>query len=793
MKKNLNYKILIFLFLTLNNYIVFSNVSTNKIKQRNDLILIDSLKFQLNHIDCIRECLKTLNREPSNKYVNKVLCSEFNQIRKWDSCIIVGQKFNEINNFPLYNYEELYLAYCEKRNYKKAIELSKLSIKNNKNVLIAKQNLEELTIKQSFSKGVAILFSLILTILYVYYYRKKSVDNMDVRMNFISLIFLVFSISIIIYSLFYAFAPYFWSLNTVLPIDNFTHLVKHEIYDKDGIESFVLYCFAFLSILLTYILSLKISSSINKFVLSVLFILSVLFVNLIGFHPPLLDVNKSVFELTLVVVIISLMSLILTYLFTFNKRFFYFSVVIILILVCFRSIGEISLLDNSIILLPAIQLLQGDSLSEIYFQYDLFLSLIALFFLKFHINFDLIQFPFQLSYFIFFIGLIFFFNKFFFIKKNSIYLFLIILIVKFYSYSHEPTYAFGQTPLRIDLWIIPLLLSFFFGIRHWSVAFALALFLIFHKNLGIIYLVAYLQLLFIRFLLDFKEFNLNSVLNNLKFHLKKNNFVLLIILSGFIVSVFLFKGFVPKSAVLFSSLGINFLKMPIDSFYWFIFPLNAIVFVLLVRNIKFISTNYFNTSIFIILLSIGNSMYFFGRSHDSQFIQILVLPIITFFILIDLLFKLKIIQSSKMNSLITFSFLILTSFIYSDNIYGKGKKQIDNYKKKRFIYSITSQPKKKDFQMIKSITNNSSKVAFVFCGTKRSTDDFLFYWKGGYALNGKPLMLEVFAKDQISRIDNLTSKGYYVVTSTSEYLHYNAINLEGIKSKTLGRYTAYYK
>ena len=97
------------------------------------------------------------------------------------------------------------------------------------------------------------------------------------------------------------------------------------------------------------------------------------------------------------------------------------------------------------------------------------------------------------------------------------------------------------------------------------------------------------------------------------------------------------------------------------------------------------------------------------------------------------------------------------------------------------------------FQMIKSITNNSSKVAFVFCGSKRSTDDFLFYWKGGYAINGKPLMLEVFAKDQISRIDNLTSKGYYVVTSTPEYLHINAINQVGLKSKKLGRYTAYYK
>lgn len=784
----------VFLLIILNSgFLYSSSIQGNKKYLIDEIRIIDSLKYKLNHSECIRICLMTLEKVPSNNYINKVLCFEYNQIRKWDSCIIVGQKFNEINNFPLYNYEELHRAYCEKKNYKKAIELSKLSIKKNKNSLIAKQNLKELTVKQSFSIGVTILFSLILSILYFYYYRKKSIDNKQLTTNFISLIYLVFSISMIIYSLFYAFAPYIWSLNTVLPIDNFTHLVKYEIYDKDGIESFVLYCIAFLSILLSYILSIKISSSINIFTSFGLFILSILFVNIIGFHPPLLDVNKNIFEMTQVIVIISILSLFLRFLFTFNVRFFNFLVVIILILVCFRSIGEISLLDNSIILLPSLQLLQGDSLSEIYFQYDLFLSLIALFFLKFHINFDLIQFPFQLSYFIFFISLLFFFNKFLFIKINSVYLFLIILIVKFYSYSHEPTYAFGQTPLRIDLWLIPLLLSFFFGIRHWSVAFALALFLIFHKNLGIIYLVAYLQLLFIRFLLDFKEFNLNSVLNNLKFHLKKNSFVLLIILSGFIVSVFLFKGFVPKSAVLFSSLGINFLKMPIDSFYWFIFPLNAIVFVLLIRNINLISTTYFNTAILIILLSIGNSMYFFGRSHDSQFIQILVLPIITFFILIDLLFKLKIIQSSKMISLITFSFLMLTSFIYSDNIYEKGKKQIDNYKKRRFIYSITSQPKKEDFQMIKSITNNSSKVAFVFCGTKRSTDDFLYYWKGGYVLKGKPLMLELFAKDQISGIDSLTSKGYYVVTSTSEYLHFNQINLVGLKNKTLGRYTAYYK
>lgn len=780
-------------------FLLFNNsaLAKNKgYKLEKEIEIIDSLKYQLSHRECISRSTRFLKKHPSNSYVNNILCYEFNAIRKWDSCIIVGVQFNKTYNYPLLNYTSIYEAYIAKRDLKAAIEISELAIKKQKNTRDAIKNLKEVKFDLFFSRTVSVFCSFILIFLFIYFHKFKMTEIKKNKINFIQLIFSAIAVNFFIYLLFYSFSEYIWSQNILLDPSVFTHLVKYEIYDKDGIEAFVLYLISFLSILLTMLIfKIKLlRNNKSSFITFISLLISIFSIYSIGFFPPLFDVGTIV-QVLIVLFFVLVLYFVLDYFQNRSLKIEYFIILTLLFLICFRPIGEISILDNSIILFPALEMLSNHPISEIYFQYDMFLSLIVFVFLKFNLNLDFIQIPFQFSYFLFFIGVYVFSNRFFYLKKISIFCFLIILIVKLYSYSKDPTYAFGQTPLRLDLWIIPLILSIYLGIRHWSVAFTLGLMLLFHKNLGIIYVASYVQLLILLFLIDIdlKEFKLSFLIKDVKSHLRMNRMILLILALSLMFIFIMFGGFIPESAIKFSRLGINFLKISTDSLYWFLFPLYSIVFILLLKNKNILGKEYLASAFFIIFLSIGNSMYYFGRSHESGFVQILPLAILVFFILIDLSFKNKVISLSKVK-IISVSMLVLITFIYSKNIFTKSNQQLDNFKNGRLFYTISSQPTKNDFDQIKILTNYSNKVAFLFCGAKRSKDDILYYLKGGYQLhNGKPLILEVFAKDQKNRLEYLLDQGYYVVTSTPYYLNTVIPFIERIENKTLGRYTAYYK
>ena len=783
--------IYILTFLFVNNY--SAHTMLDVVEKEKEIQIIDSLQDQFSHLECISNCKDYLLKEPAESYVNNVLCYEYNKIKAFDSCIIVGNVFNKTNNYPLDNYFAIFNAYIEKEDFVGAIEISKISIAHNKNIKEAKKNINAVKFKIYFSTILSFALSIMIIYLYIFYLINKKDIRKKIKLNFIENFFIILIISFLIYLVFFYFSDFIWSQNLNISPSKFTRLVKIEIYDKDGIESFVLYLIGIISVGIMFLLSKFQFNSIKSHFVFIFFFLTLIFINYIGIYPPLLSIGEF-HQIVLVLFFIIALLLILNFLYKKNIKIFYLLFITLLFVICFRSVGAISVIDNSIILFPALEIINGHPISQIYFQYDLFLTLIGYFYLKFGINLDLIQLPFQFSYLLFFLVLFIFTKRFFFIKINSVYIFLIILVIKYYSYSHEPTYAFGQTPLRIDLWIIPLFLSVFFGIRHWSVALVLGLMLLFHKNLGIIYTVSYLMVMLMLFVLDIKKIQLINFLKIIKLHLSLNLTIILSLIFS-IFSIFLvFGGFVPESAVMFSRLGINFLKISEHSIYWFIFPMYSLVAFLLLNNIKLVSKEYFSISFFVIFLAIGNSMYFFGRSHDSQFVQILPLPIIVFFILLDLIYKFQIISSLSKIKFISFSFLIIIALIYSTNIYEKGLLQVVNYKKGRVFYSITSSPSINDFNTIKKLTGNSEKVAFLYCGKKRSADDLLFYLKGNYKLHsGKPLLLEVFAANLRGRIQELTSEGYYVVTSTPYYLYPILPGILDLKSKKIGRYTAYYK
>ena len=252
---------------------------------------IDSLMYQLNHKECVEACLTFLKDNPSNIYVNNILCQEYNNLREWENCIAAGNEFNKKHDYPLLNYSAIYSAYIEVKDFDNAKDISELSINKQKNIKEANLNIKKIKMDLYFSRALSLLISILLFFMFRFNYKNRK-NNVDFsKVDFGHTLFISLSINFFLYFLFFLNSEYIWSKNINVAPSLFTHLVKYEIYDKDGIESFVLYSGAIFSILVTFFISrFKILKS-HFGVSFALFIFSIISINYIGFHPPLLSIG----------------------------------------------------------------------------------------------------------------------------------------------------------------------------------------------------------------------------------------------------------------------------------------------------------------------------------------------------------------------------------------------------------------------------------------------------------------------------------------------------------------------
>ena len=202
---------------------------------------IDSLMYQLNHKECVEACLTFLKDNPSNIYVNNILCQEYNNLREWENCIAAGNEFNKKHDYPLLNYSAIYSAYIEVKDFDNAKDISELSINKQKNIKEANLNIKKIKMDLYFSRALSLLISILLFFMFRFNYKNRK-NNVDFsKVDFGHTLFISLSINFFLYFLFFLNSEYIWSKNINVAPSLFTHLVKYEIYDKDGIESFVLY------------------------------------------------------------------------------------------------------------------------------------------------------------------------------------------------------------------------------------------------------------------------------------------------------------------------------------------------------------------------------------------------------------------------------------------------------------------------------------------------------------------------------------------------------------------------
>ncbi len=584
----------------------------------------------------------------------------------------------------------------------------------------------------------------------------------------------------LLYKIFYLFSEFIWSKNLNVDPDLLTSQVAGWVISpgqRDGIETYVLYLLILVCILLSIFLnslfnfSLKMRKYKLVLFLSSLFILaSYFYYSAIDFIPPMINRVVGKFPLLLETIIIAIIWIILK-ITDKKEKISNFLIIVLLIPICFIAISPFSTTDYEYIFAPALRLLNHFPIKDIYFQYDIFLSLIAALFMKFKIDLNLYQIIGQLSYYALFLGSFFFSKKLFLHKKLSYYLLAAVVLVKIYGLICDPILVFQVTPLRLDLWLPILVLSYFRGINSKSIGFSLGLMIIFHRAFGLIYSIGYLQAVSVLFLIEFWQ-NKKS-LNILKEQIKKYfslfwpNVLLLVFFFG--LSLIIFSGSSLEAASVYQQIGIGFMQISTKSFYWYFPVLVSALMIALIDRKKILSTNYFNSSIFLIFLAIGNLIYFYGRSHENNLINIAASLLFILYLFFDLLldfkkdiFKSKLFVKKILSTFVPIMPVVLIVFFYSSGIIDRSKTQFENLKKGQNIYPMKISENNLKIEKIREITNFSKKVYFAV------NSDFYYYYYGDYVPQGhySPHLSWVYKKDMLDYMQVLLNNGYYIVYSS---------------------------
>lgn len=794
-------------YLVLPSLLFFSNILSAQNLYNDSL---KSVQYNIRALDLTNdskydEAVELLNQAlqaKENAVSYYLLGRIYNIEEKWDQAIRVDEKALELDPKFIGVYPDLFNAYYGAEKWDKVIGVSEKAQNAvpgapplDAQIEIAESALEA----QNISPFIVFLFFLALVVSFSFpiYKSYKSGGQILVHpdIRFSELVLLSAAVSCIFWFSFFAVAKWIRSFNPHIAPEEFVNYIRGSIFEQDGIESFTLYCIMFANLLLSlisipFIVRIKTNDRLYFTSFAVLAIIAGYYFFSIGFSPPLSAIGNIILPVFVVAGTIGLYLLYLK-----NSMLAKVAAVILACYTGLISLGPSSSTDLAFIISPALRLMHGAKIPDIYFQYDLFLSFLAIAWFK--INMTVETFPYigQVSFFLFFIGAFFFSDRFFKSKGLSVVFLVALILVRFYTVWADVPSIFQVTPIRLDLWLILLLVANKKGVHHWLVGLCIGLLVLFHRNLGLIYLGAYGELLILLFIADVvttmrgKEGERKSVITLVVKHLKLNAISLSLILASIALCFILFNEMFSASALVYRKLGVGMLPVSRISFYWYMPVVFSCAFVFLLYYKNRLSERYVSVGLFIILLAIGNSMYFFGRSHENNILNITGLLVLSLFLLFDILIflspeptepvvlkeknKKPDTQKStfglrKIYTALPFLFIFLVCFYYSDRVNSKLQIQADNIKEGRFIYPFTFNPPI-DTAAIRYVTANNDKVYFM-----DFWEDCYQYYYGNYAPVGyySPCQAWVYKKDLVLFLQDLLDKGYHIIYKTYQYQRY---------------------
>ena len=611
-----------------------------------------------------------------------------------------------------------------------------------------------------------------------------------------TVVFMSIVVTFFIHSILFAYSDKIWGIYPHIDPALLAPAIRRWVIEHDGIEAYVLYFLSFVSMLGTFSLSFLLNFTRKSPQWHNCFcflgcLVALAFFYTVGFNPPTPDIAVGINLVIAFIEVSFLFALILSTAWL-PKVWSYFALMIILVPVCFIAKQGIGLFDYSFIFFPAYKILNHFKLTEIYSQYDLLLPFLAAVWMKLGLDLNDFQIIPRLSIYLFLLGVFIYSRRLFLYKPLAyILLFSIILIKLYASPSLDLVTTIQLTPLRLDLWLVLLIIATERGIYSKWLGGCLGVMLIVHHSFTLFYVAGYLELWFAVLLLDYidqssnKGKSLTSILKKHLFQIAPN---FLLICLGMLIYYHLFKHIIPESVSLYKDLGVGFLRVTRFSFYWYILVLLGATSALLMQQRNKLTQRYFRSGLFLLLLVVANSLYFLGRSHESLIIYLQGSFVLMFFLFIDLLnrrlyFLKKTLgtQCKKwlLNSLPVF-FILVTTYFYSERIVTSVQIQTRNLMNGDLEYSISQeilpasklskeQFAKKLFNIDKlmAITNHSDKIYVL-----SYYNDFYYYYYGGYQPQGYflPYFSWPFKEELSLFLQSLLNDGFYlVIPQTNSY------------------------
>ncbi|MBC3881356.1 hypothetical protein H8K35_09350 [Undibacterium sp. LX40W] len=306
----------------------------------------------------------------------------------------------------------------------------------------------------------------------------------------------------------------------------------------------------------------------------------------------------------------------------YGRKYSYPLIGFLIVVICtLISTSPFSLYNYSYIIEPAMRALAGQSLSEVVSQYDVLLPLSISPFIAQHWDLNQYKVLLQIANTIFNVWMFYALYK---VVRKEVFLFAVILFIlaKYHLNLSDATKVPQVSFLRLEIWLPLYVLVRRYGLVSIAPVLYLLVMIVLSKTFATIFAGMYLGYLVLRKLSGSQELSWKRIMT-----------ISLILVSVAVLAQLFFSNARLSDYLRFQ---ISFWPLGTQSFFWVVAPL-LIFCAGLIFSQKGEETNNYNANGLLIFLCCGALVYFLGRSHENNLLNISSILIFTLAIALNYL------------------------------------------------------------------------------------------------------------------------------------------------------------
>lgn len=406
-----------------------------------------------------------------------------------------------------------------------------------------------------------------------------------------------------------------------------------------------------------------------------------------------------------------------------------------------------SIYDYGYFIGPALKISQGEDFKHFYMQYNLLLTFI--FKGMMDLNWQLPQMQIFLALtFILWIFIYYFLASKFIKNKFLLFLFMLALVtLRYFAIDHDPVRIPAVLPARLDLWVPLILILYKFNFLSLMTAISFALVYLLDNTFGFLYQILYLVFL-TYFSLKSGQFKRGIVLT------------LPAVVVG-AVQFSLFGSLTSPATKLYQNVQLGFMPISFESFFWLIWAfLPYSVYLLLKEPNQKLKTVFQ----FLLALIVLQFIYFFGRSHDHNLLNLSGIWLFVLFLTLNELIKQF--KLEKLSFVLAMIFLIVFSLTFATHAEKKLSRVIRHISQKKLLDRTNLEVSINQNPDLFSIYQKGQKIFVV------SQFDAYINYRYKLAQVGfiNPFPINLYVDQTAQKLIDLIEQGYKVVLWETEMI-----------------------